>query len=467
MATSEKQNGKPAAEKLLVVDDDPLIRRSLSEVLRREGYLVLEASTGAEALRIVAANAPNLVVTDFNMPEVDGLQLLRELRARKPDLPVILVTGYGTVEQAVEAMKAGAWDYVSKPILDDEMKIAIRRALDERSLRAENSDLKKRLELRYGLDSLVGRDYRMQKIYDTIESVASTKATVLVTGESGTGKTLIARALHQNSPRKEQPFVEVNCGALPETLLESELFGYRRGAFTGANTDKQGKFAAADRGTIFLDEINNASPLLQMKLLRILQDKEFEQLGSNETQQVDVRVVLATNLDLAKEVEKGTFRRDLYYRINVVAVHMPALRERTSDVPLLAEHFLRRFAKENGKRIEGIDDAALDVLCRYGWPGNVRELENCLERAVVLTRNEKLTTDDLPPHMREGLAEAPVRVTDDVLPLKTALEDPERRLIEAALRKFGGNRQETAKALDINRTTLFNKMRKYELLEKY
>jgi DNA-binding NtrC family response regulator len=456
-----------AGKSLLVVDDDSLIRRSLGEMLKREGYTVFEAANASEALKIAASAQPSLVITDFNMPEVDGMQLLRELRARRPDLPVILVTGYGTVEQAVEAMKNGAYDYVSKPILDDEMKLVVKRAIEERQLRDENTDLKKRLDMRYGYDAIVGRDYKMQRIYDTIESVAATKATVLITGESGTGKTLIARALHHNSTRKAAPFVEVNCGALTESLLESELFGYKRGAFTGANSDKQGKFAAAERGTIFLDEVHNSSPMLQMKLLRILQDKEFEPVGGNETLQADVRVVLATNVDLAKEVETGNFRRDLYYRINVVSIHMPPIRERVSDVPMLAEHFLQRFAKENGKAIKGIDEAAADLLVRYTWPGNVRELENCIERAVVLTRNETLTPDDLPPQMRQGAEEAPARAGDDVVPLKTWLEDPERRYIEHALRVNNGNRQETAKALDINRTTLFNKMRKYGLLERY
>jgi DNA-binding NtrC family response regulator len=456
-----------SGKNLLVVDDDSLIRRSLGEMLRREGYTVFEAANANEALKLAATAAPSLVITDFNMPEVDGMQLLRELRARRPELPVILVTGYGTVEQAVEAMKNGAYDYVSKPILDDEMKMVVKRAIEEKALREENTDLKKRLDMRYSYDAIVGRDYKMQRIYDTIESVASTKATVLITGESGTGKTLIARALHHNSPRKSAPFVEVNCGALTESLLESELFGYKRGAFTGANADKQGKFAAAERGTIFLDEVHNSSPMLQMKLLRILQDKEFEPVGGNETLTADVRVVLATNLDLAKEVEKGNFRRDLYYRINVVSIHMPPIRERVSDVPMLAEHFLRHFAKENGKAIKGFDEVAADLLLRYTWPGNVRELENCIERAVVLTRNEILTPDDLPPQMRLGAEEAPARQSDDVVPLKTWLEDPERRYIEHALRVNNGNRQETAKALDINRTTLFNKMRKYGLLERY
>lgn len=457
-----------AHERLLLVDDDPLIRRSLAEVLRRDGYEVVEAATGAEGLRVAEAAKPDLIVSDFNMPEKNGLEMLRDLRAEGIETPVILLTGYGTVEQAVEAMKNGAFDYVGKPVLDDEIKMVIRRALDDRTLREENESLKKQLGLRYGFDSIVGRDHRMQKIYDTIESVAPTRATVLVTGQSGTGKTLIARALHHNSPRADRPFVEVNCGALPETLLESELFGHKRGSFTGAHADKVGKFAAAHKGTIFLDEINNASPLLQMKLLRILQDKEFEPVGGNETMHVDVRVVLATNLDLAKEVELGNFRRDLYYRINVVSIQMPRLTERVSDVPMLAEHFLARYAKENGKKVRGIAEETRDILMRYPWPGNVRELENCMERAVVLTRNELVLPEDLPPSMREEAADAPAPVvTGDVRPLKQALEDPERRIIEHALQMNDGNRQETAKALDINRTTLFNKMRKYDLLEKY
>lgn len=457
-----------ASENVLLVDDDPLIRRSLAEVLRLEGYHVAEAATGAEALRVLDGYDADVVVSDFNMPEKNGLEMLRDLRAGGDETPVILLTGYGTVEQAVEAMKNGAFDYVGKPVLDDEIKMVIRRALDDRTLRAENESLKKQLDMRYGFDSIVGRDHRMQKIYDTIESVADTRATVLVTGQSGTGKTLIARALHHNSPRAERPFVEVNCGALPETLLESELFGHKRGAFTGAHADKLGKFAAADKGTIFLDEINNASPLLQMKLLRILQDKEFEPVGGNETVQVDVRVVLATNLDLAKEVEKGNFRRDLYYRINVVSIQMPRLAERVSDVPLLAEHFLKKFAKENGKPVQGLHADTREILMRYPWPGNVRELENCMERAVVLTRNDLVLPEDLPPTMREEAAEAPAPVVSgEIRPLKEAMEEPERRIIEHALQMNDGNRQDTAKALDINRTTLFNKMRKYDLLEKY
>jgi DNA-binding NtrC family response regulator len=454
---------------ILLVDDDPLILRSLAVVLEREGYAVTRAPGGAAAVAELKDNVFDAVVTDFNMPEVDGMQILREVKARKPDCAVIMITGYGTVEQAVEAIKLGAYDYICKPIIDDEMKVVIARAVEQKRLRSENADLRQRLDLRYSYTSIIGRDYKMQKIYDTISLVAPTKANVLITGESGTGKTMIARAIHHNSSRKDGPFVEVNCGALPETLLESELFGHTRGSFTGAIADNPGKFRIAHTGSIFLDEISNSSPILQMKLLRILQDKEFEPVGGRDTVKVDVRVILATNTDLALEVKEGRFREDLYYRINVVTIHLPPLRDRIGDIPLLAEHFLRKYAKENEKRIDSIADETFELLSRYGWPGNVRELENVIERAVVLTRNDHLTPQDLPPTLigdGAGLPET-VTVSDEIQPLKRALEDPERRIIERVLQKLNGSRQKTAEALDINRTTLFNKMKKYELLEKY
>jgi DNA-binding NtrC family response regulator len=463
-----KRKSMPKAS-ILLVDDDPLILRSLALVLEREGYEVTRAEGGTRGLELVREHAFDVVVTDFNMPGVDGMQLLREVRARKPDCEVVLITGYGTVEQAVEAIKLGAYDYICKPIIDEEMKVVISRAVEQRRLRSENAELKQRLDLRYSYDAIIGRDYKMQKIYDTISLVAPTKANVLITGESGTGKTMIARAIHHNSPRKSGPFVEVNCGALPETLLESELFGHVRGSFTGATADKPGKFQIAHQGSIFLDEISNSSPILQMKLLRIIQEKEFEPVGGRETQKVDVRIILATNTDLAQEVKEGRFREDLFYRINVVTIHLPPLRERIGDIPLLSEHFLRKYSEENEKPIDGLTDDTIELLSRYSWPGNVRELENVMERAVVLTRNDRIQPSDLPPNLVEEGAEIgePVSVGGGIQPLKQALEDPERRIIERALRKMGGSRQKTAEALDINRTTLFNKMKKYDLLERY
>ena len=465
MATNRS---RPRAS-ILLVDDDPLILRSLSVVIGREGYEVTTAEGGTRGLELARDASFDVVVTDFNMPEIDGMQLLREVKARKPDSEVILVTGYGTVEQAVEAIKLGAYDYICKPIIDEEMKVVIARAVEQRRLRSENADLKQRLDLRYSFDSIIGRDYKMQKIYDTISLVAPTKANVLITGESGTGKTMIARAIHHNSPRKTGPFVEVNCGALPETLLESELFGHVRGSFTGAVADKPGKFQIAHKGSIFLDEISNSSPILQMKLLRILQDKEFEPVGGRDTVKVDVRVILATNTDLSEEVRSGRFREDLYYRINVVTIHLPPLRERIGDIPLLCEHFLRKYTEENGKPLEGLSDETVEILSRYGWPGNVRELENVMERAVVLTRDVRITPVDLPPSIIGDGSDLPQVTTgpDEIVPLKTALEQPERRIIERALKMNKGSRQKTAEALDINRTTLFNKMKKYDLLERY
>ncbi|MFQ5845155.1 MAG: sigma-54-dependent transcriptional regulator [Planctomycetota bacterium] len=458
--------------RVLVVDDDPLVADSLAVFLRRRGYEVSVETDSRRALRLLKGEpATDLLLTDLNMPGLDGFELLRQAKRADPSLVVVMLTGYGTIESAVKAMREGAEDYVTKPILDEEMVLTVERALKRRRLTEENERLKRQLRRSFGLDNLVGSDHRMRKIYETLETVAQTRATVLITGESGTGKSMIARAIHHASPRKDKPFVEVNCGALPETLLESELFGHKRGAFTGAETDRLGKFLRADGGTIFLDEISTASQSLQVRLLRILQERCFERVGADELTEVDVRVLLATNTDLREEVERGRFRADLFHRINVVSIDIPPLRERRGDIPLLVEHFLRRYAEENGKEVRAIADDAVRRLVDYEWPGNVRELENAIERAVVLARSDRLGLDDFPPEICAASAERPSNGLDfradgrTVVPLKKALEVPEKDIIAATLASVNWNRQKAARLLDINRTTLFNKMRKYGLLE--
>ncbi len=460
---STTRNMEETKGRILVVDDDRIILDSLGEFLRLEGYEVEGATRVPDALTLLERRPVNVVITDVNMPESDGFELLRVIRKRFPDLVVIMITGYGTIESAVEAIKMGAYDYLTKPIIDDEIRLIVERALNQQALVREVHTLRKQLDLRFGLDSIVGHDYKMLKIFDLVDAVAQSKVTVLIQGDSGTGKSLVARVLHHRSDRRDKPFVEVSCGAIPESLLESELFGHVRGSFTGAVGDKKGKFKAADGGTIFLDEISTASPALQIKLLRVLQERQFEPVGSNKTETVDVRVILATNVDLEQEVEAGRFRQDLYYRVNVVNIGMPPLRERIADIPLLADAFLERFCKQMHKEVLGFTDEAQQCLQRYHWPGNVRELENIVERAVVLTKNRHITIHDLPPKLVESAAADPTPDAYKPASLKAALEEPEKRIIEAALRAHDWNRQATAEALEINRTTLYKKMKRYSL----
>lgn len=468
--------------RLLVVDNDAILGQSLREFLSREGHDVQVCTDGAEALLSLEstahAGAPIAVMlADLSMPGMDGLALLHEVGRRHPGVAVIMLTGYGTVETAVRALRLGAVDYLTKPVVDEELRLSLSRALRQHALASENITLRKRLEARDGLDGIIGHDPRMQRVYQLVEAVAPSRTTVLMRGESGTGKSLIARAIHQRSPRRDRPFVELACGSIPETLLESELFGHVKGAFTGAHADKPGKFLLADTGTIFLDEINSASPAMQLKLLRVLQERRFEAVGGTETREVDVRVILATNQPLERLVASGAFRQDLYYRINVVSIDLPPLRERAGDIPILAEFFLARYAAELGRQIVGFEPPALEALVQYTYPGNVRELQNLIERAAVLSTRPTITLADLPPAVASGepehgafLGPAPENRPQDsepggepgsgpVLPLEEALRDPERRIILSALRANQYNRQRTADALRINRTTLYKKMK--------
>jgi DNA-binding NtrC family response regulator len=448
---------------LLLVDDDRLVLDSMAHWLREQGYEVLTAASVASAKQVLAERSPNLALVDIQLPDGDGFELLAYCREHHPDVVVILLTGYATVETGIEALRAGAFDLLTKPLIDDEMGMAIERALAQREVVEENHKLKAQLDLRFGLENIVGHDHRMQRVFDLVERIADTRATVLITGESGTGKSLLARAIHRRSSRRDQPFVEVACGAMPETLLESELFGHAAGAFTGAVGERIGKFAQANKGTIFLDEIGTASPGLQVKLLRVLQEFEFEPVGSTKTQRVDVRVILATNEDLEQAVKAGRFRQDLYYRINVITIELPPLRERISDIPLLAQHFLQRTAAEAGKKSAAFTDDALSALARYHWPGNVRELQNVVERAVLLSRGPQIGVEDLPPHIAAG---QPVSVTSLLdKPLKNALEAPERAIILSVLERHNWNRNATAEALGINRTTLYKKMKRLGLMD--
>jgi DNA-binding NtrC family response regulator len=450
---------KPAS--LLLVDDDRHLLQSMAEWLREIGYRADTAATLAEANAAIDKRHYDLALVDVRLGEQDGFEVLAHARRVRPEAAVVMMTGYGSVESAVEAIRAGAFDFLTKPIIDAELQLSIERALNQKQLIEENKNLVNQLEARYGMESIVGHDRRMLKVFDMISSIADTKASVLITGESGTGKSMVARAIHRRSGRRGGPFVEVACGALPETLLESELFGHVAGAFTGATGDKVGKFKQADGGTIFLDEIGTASPGFQVKLLRVLQDLEFEPVGGSKTERVDTRVILATNENLDALVQQGKFRLDLYYRINVINIELPALRERIADIPLLAKHFLDEVNAESGRHVAGFTDEAVAALQRYGWPGNVRELQNCVERAVLLGKGDVIGVDDLPSTLSNFRA-VPVDPVG-AKTLKQALQAPERQMILEVLETHHWNRQETAAALGMNRTTLYKKMKKLGL----
>lgn len=449
---------------LLVVDDDRHICEAMADYLRSLGHRTETSLNCRDAITRMKEFNFDAVICDVNLPDQDGFQLLEWAVQAKPETSVILLTGYGTIESAVEAIRLGAFDYLTKPVIDDELNFSIQRALGQKKIVEENKKLKKQLDEKFGLSHIIGRDYKMAKMFDLLESVSDTRTTVLILGENGTGKTITARSIHQLSSRREKPFIEVACGALPDTLLESELFGHVTGAFTGASHDKPGKFLQADGGTLFLDEIGTASPSLQVKLLRVLQDREFEPVGGTKTHKVDVRLVLATNENLEERVKSGEFRQDLYYRINVISITQPPLRERIGDIPLLVEHYLQEFNDQNGKHVKGFDEDAVQLMQRYAWPGNVRELVNVIERAVVLSKSDYISVSELP----EALRREQVEFTGSISRLagrnlKSALANPERQIIIEALEANGWNRQETAQLLGINRTTLYKKMKKYDI----
>ncbi|HEY7677282.1 MAG TPA: sigma-54 dependent transcriptional regulator [Candidatus Methylomirabilis sp.] len=452
-------------ERILVIDDEEDMLVNCSRMLARFGYEPLTAAGGAAGLEALQRERPALILTDLRMPGMGGMDVVRAAKAADPNVIVIMITAFATLESAVEAIKEGAYDYVTKPFTAEQLRVVIDRALTQRRLQEENQRLRQQLQQTYRFENIIGRSLAMTEVYEVIKKVASSEANILVLGESGTGKELIARCLHANSRRGEKAFIPVDLASLPENLLESELFGHEKGAFTGAHATRPGLFEYAQGGTVFLDEIAELSPNLQGKLLRVLQERQVRRVGGNRIIEVDVRVISATNRDVQSAVTKGTFREDLYYRLNVISIPLPPLRERKGDVPLIAYHYLQRYAAASGKEIRGIAPEALDLLESYHWPGNVRELQNVIERAVVLTEADQIRLQDLPEHLRSRPAPEGPPLKD--LPLKAAKAEWarsfERTYLADLLRRHGGNISQAAKAAGVDRKTIHRLLKRHSL----
>jgi DNA-binding NtrC family response regulator len=449
-----------AAAQVLIVDDEPEMCALLSDVLKGEGFAVETATSGEQALAKMGAREFAAVITDLNMKGMPGLTLLREIKRLYPEANVIIMTAFGSVETAIEAMKQGAYDYVMKPVKTEEITLTTEKAVREALLRKELLWLRRAVEKEYSFNQILGKSKPMQAVFELIRRITPSASSVLITGESGTGKELVARAVHFNSPRSQGPFVPVNCAAIPENLLESEMFGHVRGAFTDAKMDRKGLFEEAQGGTIFLDEISELPMSLQAKLLRVLQEKEIRRVGGTRSTPVDARVIAATNLDLAEQVRAKQFREDLFYRLNVIEVRMPALRERTEDIPLLAMHFIKKYADAMKKRVAGLTEGALALLMDYAWPGNVRELENVIERGVTLTRGEKIVPEDLPQAVRGDAGDR--QMIEEAAEKTRSLAEVERAYILRVLEKTAGNKYQAAQILAIDRKTLYRKLDEIE-----
>lgn len=450
---------------VLVVDDDAGHRATLKTIIKSWDYHAEGTDDGTKAVKKVRESPFDLILMDVRMTVMSGIEALKRIKQYNPSIPILIMTAYSSVGSAVEAMKAGAYDYLTKPLDFDALKIAMERALEHTSLKAENRALKEQLRSDFDLKNMIGKSQPMKELVDMVAMIAPSEATVLISGESGTGKELIARSIHFNSGRREAPLVIVNCAALTETLLESELFGHEKGAFTGADKRREGRFMQASNGTIFLDEIGEMSPMMQAKLLRVTQDREIQRVGSDEMIKVDVRIVAATNRDLEKDVSSGRFREDLYYRLNVLTLRVPPLREHLDDIPLLAQHFLDKYGERNRKRIKGFTPVAMDMFLKYDWPGNVRELENAVERAVILLPGDYVSEKELPLSITQSYSQenSSIAFRSDITQPQS-LEEIEKEAILAALEGTGGNKSETARKLGINRRTLYKKLQKFGVI---